>query len=417
MKKYFIFLFLILVSLLSACKSENYAFYEVEKLTKTNYKEVLGSANKDLEVDELFTNAVINFSYQTAADLLEERNGMISPLSFYIALSELAEITGENSQAEILNVLGINDLNILRNGNKNLYQKLCYENKISTLKIANSIWLNKHFEYKDPPLLQLRDYYYASSYGVDFTNSVDKKQIGKWVSDNTGGKLGEGDFDDLDELTVFVLLNTIYFYDEWLSKFDKDNNVMDSFYGVDQNVKYMHQKLDGKYYGNDEYKASSLEFKNGLRIVFAMPNDSSKFSSFINDPKKIESALNNNKFQNSEVLYYIPKFEYKSSFDLIPYANKLGIVSVFDENISNFKVLSDLRIFVSAMYQKTFIQIDEAGGKAGAYTGIVGETESMPNYATFKLNKPFVYAIYSGDYPIFIGSVINPNSNIEEEYS
>jgi len=417
MKKGLILVIFTLLVALSGCNSsyEKGAYYEVSALEKTNYKKILGSQYKDLEIDSIFSEALLNFSYKTASDLLEDRNGMYSPISYFIALAELAELTQDSTRVEILNALYINDIDILRDGNHGLYQKLSYKNDISTLSIANSIWLNKDKVYNENSLEILRDKYYASSYGVDFANAADKKSISDWVSDNTGGKLGGNDFDDLGPSIAFVLLNTIYFYDEWNSKFDKDGNEFASFAGLEENVEYMSQVLEGGYFKNDEYESSSLVFKNGLRISFVAPYDSNNFVDFVSDEIKMKESLSRNPILNYLVSYKIPKYSYKSSFDLINYAKELGINKVF--GVADFSPLSNEEIFVDAMYQKSFIEIDEEGGKAAAYTGIVGDTESVPfDMVDFHLNRPFVYAIYSGEYPLFIGTVTNPNSDKEEKY-
>lgn len=415
MKKYLIFVVIIFLSLLSACGNDyqKSAFYEVNKIEKTDYKSVLGSQYKTLDINTDFNQALLGFSYSTASELLENRNGMYSPVSFYIALSELAELTGSDTRSEVLNALKIEDIDVLRNGNQNLYKKLSYENKISTLHIANSIWLNKNEVYKDKPLEALRDKYYASSYGIDFYE--DKKLIEEWVKDHTGDKLGSGDFDDLDSDVMFLLINTIYFYDEWNSKFNKDLNYKASFAGVNQEVEYMKQEVDGYYFKNEKYESSSLDFKNGMKISFVAPFDSNKFNEIINNEDLLKESLISQSKEKQVIDYRIPKFTYKSSFDLVEYSRTLGINKVFD--IGDFTPLTDTSLFVSALYQKTFIEIDETGGKAAAYTAIIGEKSSTHDEEViFNLNRPFIYAIYSQDYPIFIGVVTNPGSNVEEVY-
>lgn len=417
MKKYLGIIIAVILLFLVGCSNKvtDKAYYEVAKLERTNYKEVLGSKDKDLVLNEEFKSALLDFSYKSAADLFEERNGMYSPLSLYIALSELVELVGGDTQAEVMNILGINNVDTFRVGNRDLYKKLSYENKISTVRIANSIWLNDSYLYEKAPLEALKDYYYASSYGVDFTKQEDKDVMTKWVNDNTGGKLGENLFDELDSDTIFVLLNTLYFYDEWVKKFDEKQNFKANFGNVGQ-VEFMSLEQSGTYYIDDEYMASYLSFKNGLKISFAMPLEEVDFLSFINNKDKLKDALTIKNEGQSLVLYQIPKFSYKSSFDLNDYIESLGAKLIFDINNSNFRPLTNVPIYISSVFQKTFIEIDEQGGKAAAVTGIVGDTESVPMYDVFRLDRPFVYAIYSDDIPLFMGVVANPNSAAEEIY-
>lgn len=419
MKKYLLLIIFALSLTLVSCtpKYSKNAYYEAEKIEKTKSKVNLGSTYSDLEINDDFKNAVINFSYKTASDLLEDRNGMISPLSYFYALSALAEITETDTRSEVLSALLIDDIETLRKGNLDLYKKLNYENEISMLSLSNSIWLNNNYEYKEEPLQKLKDYYYASSYGVDFTNSDDKSIIGKWVADRTGGKLGRGDFDDLDPLTVVVLLNVIYFFDKWDSEFEKKDNVEMEFKGLKDSVTYMTQTTAGVFKETDSYEASFLKFKNGMQISFVKPSDNNVLVEILSNPESLKEALEISGFSQS-VKYFIPKFSYKTSFGLVDYTKQIGINRAFSFDESDWTGLIDtIRLRVSDVFQKTFIEIDEEGGRAAAYTGIVGDKESaMPDFKTFKLDGPFIYAIYSGEYPLFIGVVKNPNSSLEEKY-
>ena len=415
MKKILIFIVLGFLLTLTACgnKYSKSAYFETGKMERTGTK-VKGSKHKDLSVDDNYKDAILNFSYLTASKLLADANVMYSPISFYFALSQLSEITSGDTRKEIMNALLVDDIEVLRNGYNNLYKKITYFNNDSTLAIANSIWLKKDGTYSDDPLKVLADKYYTSSYGVDFSDETTKNKIEDWISDHTGNKLGKGDFKDLDPLTFFVLLNTVYFYDEWDKRFEKKYNFQDNFASVGE-VTYMKNTIEGYYLDGPDYESSYLNFKNGMRISFILPNEGKSVMDFVSDPNKLQMAFNINTMQPFEVNYKIPKYYYKSSFNLINFAKSLGIVSVFDN--ADFSTLTDADLYVSKMFQKSFIEIDEQGGRAAAYTGIVGVEKAAPGETVdIFLNRPFIYAIYSSDYPIFIGVVNNPNNHDEFQY-
>ncbi len=340
MKRFFSVVIILVFVFIVGCSNpvSEKAFYEVANLKKTNYKEVLGSPHQDLVVPAEFSEALLDFSYKSAADLLEMRNSVYSPLSLYIALSLLVELTATDTQREVLDLLGIEDIEVLRDGNGKLYQKLSYKNQISTVQIANSIWLKEGLNFKEGPLEVLCDKYYASSYRVNFLIKDDTDLMNRWVKDNTGGLLGDGLFDEIDPLTVIVLLNTLYFHDEWVDKFEEKNNFRSTFSNLD-NVEYMTITKPGAVYLNDEYQASYLEFKNGLKIAFAMPLDENNFASFINNPQKLKESLTINYEGFSKVEYQIPKFSFKSSFELIDYIKSLGVELIFNSRKSDFSAI------------------------------------------------------------------------------
>jgi serpin B len=177
----------------------------------------------------------------------------------------------------------------------------------------------------------------------------------------------------------------------------------------------MRNSIDGYFASTDDYETGYLTFKNNMTIRFVLPKENVPLNDFIKDETKLREALNNQHLEYSTVNYKIPKFSYKSSFALINYAKTLGIVSAFSD--ADFSALTDTDLFVSKMFQKTFIEINEFGGRAGAYTAIVGDEKADSGEPVdFTLNRPFVYAIFSGEYPIFIGAVKDPNNHGEYQY-
>src|SRR5690606_1752348 len=158
-------------------------------------------------------------------------------------------------------------------------------------------------------------------------------------------------------------------------------------------VEYMNQKIKGYYFKTDDYELSYLNFKNGLRISFLKPLESNELEEFINDADKLK-LLSDSKEENAEIQYKIPKYNYKSTFRLEEFAFKMGLREIF--GIGDFSPLTNKDTSVTDIYQKTFIEIDEKGGKAGAYTSIIAKDSAIDGEpVTFALNKPFIYAIYA----------------------
>lgn len=64
------------------------------------------------------------------------------------------------------------------------------------------------------------------------------------------------------------------------------------------------------------------------------------------------------------------------------------------------------KICISNVFHKTFLQVDEAGTKAGAATAVDMTTESAALYPhSVMLNRPFLYMIADLDtgLPVFLG--------------
>jgi serine protease inhibitor len=86
----------------------------------------------------------------------------------------------------------------------------------------------------------------------------------------------------------------------------------------------------------------------------------------------------------------------------------LGVSKAFDENAADFSAITDdVRPFISAIKQETFITIDEVGVEAAAYTKVDMSVTSIiipENRIEMTLNRPFIYCVTSQNgMPLFIG--------------
>ena len=73
----------------------------------------------------------------------EGKNGVMSPLSIYLASSMLAETTANNTQAQILELLKTDTIEEVRENAKNLWLSNYQDDGQYTSVLANSIWLRE----------------------------------------------------------------------------------------------------------------------------------------------------------------------------------------------------------------------------------------------------------------------------------
>ena len=85
------------------------------------------------------------------------------------------------------------------------------------------------------------------------------------------------------------------------------------------------------------------------------------------------------------------------------------MTDAFDGKKADFTALGtsdEGNLYISNVFHKTFIQVDEAGTKAGAATAADMATESAAEYPhSVYLERPFVYMIADLDtgLPVFLG--------------
>ena len=111
--------------------------------------------------------ALADFSGKsTALALSGEDNRVYSPVSLWFALAMLAETTGGETRQQVLDALGAEDLDQLRDWADILWHAIYMDDGTATTLLGNSIWLNENVTFHQDVLEALAEHYYAGSYQV-----------------------------------------------------------------------------------------------------------------------------------------------------------------------------------------------------------------------------------------------------------
>ena len=363
-------------------------------------------------VSDDFLNSVNEFSYSTASALLSESetNSNYSPLSLYYALAMAANGAEGDTLDILLSLLGTDSLEKLNLEAGNLYRRFYSDNNIGGLKVANSMWMDDNYSFKQDFATRNAENLYASCHIVDFSSEDTAKTISDWINNNTEGTLN-AEY-SVSPQQVLALINTVYFHDEWVDKFDKNNTKEDTFYledGSEKQCDFMNSKYDTHSFSRGEnFTRSYLGLKNSGSMVFILPDEGVTVQSLLSSPESVKNIFEGGEDFSGEVVWQIPKFDFSSSFDLTDMLKDLGI----DEN-SDFSAMSDDMISLSSVIQQTNISIDEKGVEASAFTSIQYSGAMPPeDRADMILNRPFIYGITDsmGDL-IFVGVCMDPTAN------
>ncbi|MBQ9906540.1 MAG: serine protease [Oscillospiraceae bacterium] len=398
---------------------------------ETDYKTVnlmdgIKSAEiKSKPVDAAFTDSqyalTINLLKQTAQANTKNDNLMISPLSVSLALSMTANGAKDQTLTEMEKVLGgdlkIADLNAYYAD----YLNTLPNSENAQLHIANSIW------FKNDPLIKVpqeflqtnADYYKADAYKAPF-NEQTVKDINSWVNKNTHEMIPKL-LDTIPNGNVFMyLINALAFEADWASCY-KDNEIGEGEftpYGTDPvTVEMMHG--EERTYLEDEYATGFMKSYKGGGYSFAaiLPKESESItvSDYIGmmTPESLQKLLSTK--QNCKVITKMPKFKFAYDTELSEALKAAGMPTAFNEEKSDFGNLNagSGNGYISRVLHKTFIQVDEAGTKAGAVTAVEMQIKSaieVDKPKTVYLDRPFIFMIvdHQHNLPIFIGYVMNP---------
>jgi serpin B len=388
---------------------------------KTSYMNSF--SNDKISPSGNFISSLKTFSSNSASVVLSGgqsgKNSLYSPLSLYFALALASAGAKGQTQSEIQNALSMGNLSAddISTQSGILFRSVYLDNEIGRLKLANSLWLGKNVNFNKSYLDDAAKNYYASSFDVDFGSPSTAKKIGKWVSDNTGGKLGSDVTTDPKE--VMSLINTVYFYDQWVNEFDANKTASGVFHAQNGDVQcnFMNAQTEGSFVTGDGFTAAELPFKNNEAMLFILPNKGVLVNDIIENPQKLSNALDFTdalkNAKNCSITYKIPKFSFGASLDLKETLEKLGVKTAFSKNADFSNISETTPLSISDIDQSTHISIDEKGCEAAAYTQIdfVGAARIEGN-AEMILDRPFIFAIIHNDgLPVFIGTVNDPSQN------
>ena len=312
--------------------------------------------------------------------------------------------------------MGIPDARVLSEQCGNLYRTLYRDNKIGKLKIANSIWMDDDMNgepvvFKDSFVKHAAEHFYASSYSVDFAREETGKAMGEWISSNTNGTLFPTF--DTDPEQILSILNTIYFYDQWMDRFDKSKTAGDLFYlsdGSDVRCDFMNQSFSsGDFTRGEGFIRAGMGLKNAGQMVFILPDEGVSPYDLLSSPGRMRDTFEGGESSSGTVVWKIPKFSFSTRLALTDVLKSLGVSSAFSSE-ANFSNITDHIAFISDVLQETHIAIDENGVEASAFTKIDFCGAGMPEgRADMILKRPFIYGITAPNGSLlFAGVCENP---------
>lgn len=418
----------VLMSILAGCGNMSGADETkntYESLTRVKEPEKIGYEDweKKIELREEnpvsgeFIRAVNEFSYRSAAELLGGNqnvgNRNYSPLSLYYALALTAQGAGGETEAEFLELLGMEDKETLASECGRLFRRLYEDNEISRTKLADSLWMRQGQTFNKAFLETAGEDFYASLFPVDFGTEETGKAMGQWIADQTGGLIAPEIQTSAED--VLAIINTVWLYDEWGRCFQEELNTEAPFTrasGEEIICEYMNQELDSQiYYKGENYAGTSLGLKNAGSMFLILPDEGVDVRELLTE-EKLKEMFTGQEGAFGKVKLSLPKFRFGDSADMMPLLRKMGLLSAFDNTAADFSEMTDEQIFISLVKQETFVGINENGVEAAAYTLVEATGGCAPaesEICELNFDRPFLFGIISDTgVPLFLGICEDP---------
>jgi len=388
------------------------------------------------------------------------RNVVCSPISAWLPLAALANVTGPSLRAALFEaigcrgdattVVGVNaaaaDLLAGFSDGGYVPVQVSLDNGLEmtelqpggqrSLQLANSLWVHRSSEVNDGFVRVFADAYDGTTQTLDFTDPAAAATVNRWVADHTDGLIADL-LDHIDPLWAVIVASAVFFRGLWSCQFNRDHTAPRVFHAPDGDMTtpfmrfgpgipgwwdspFRPQQVDSTewmdYYGDERMQMVVLPFTTMTEnLVVLLPTEGTP-ESLLTDPGRLRAAWRQTMPTRGELS--LPRFRLEADLNLSDTLEALG-VPLFDEASSPLAdlVLDTQPVWLSRVQQRVVLDVDEKGTTAAAATygamAAGGLLERNEEPFTMVCDRPFAVALVGsarGDNPVvlFCGVVNQP---------
>lgn len=289
------------------------------------------------------------------------------------------------------------------------------------LRVANRLFGQKGRPFSPAYLSLLTDKYGAPLEQIDFKAAPEpaRKHINEWVEDHTEKRIKDLlPANSVKSDTKLVLVNALYFKADWVQKFEKTaTRDADFFVAAGSKVKAPMMNKTDHYEYAETADAQVLQMRYvGAPVAMTIVLPRAKDGLAQLEASLTPAALADwtGKLKQERVNVSLPKFKVESTFQLAETLGQLGMTDALDAGKADFSGMDGTReLFIGAVIQKTFCNVDESGTEAAAATAVMmragGAAPTAPP-KDFTADHPFLFMIRdtkTGSL-LFIGRLVKP---------
>jgi serpin B len=299
-----------------------------------------------------------------------------------------------------------------------------------TVRVANRLFGEKSYSFEQPYLSRIQGAFGAPLEQLDFKTAAEdaRGRINGWVAAQTQNRIQnlippKG----VDDQTRLVLTNAIYFLGDWATPFEKERTSAAPFStgrAEQHTVPTMRAVEPFGYAAAGGVRILQLPYENGaLAMTFVLPDA-------VDGLEALESKLTPDVLagmlkgiSTTRVIVSLPKFEIDpaSSLSLGDTLKALGMPLPFDRGRADFTGIANPanpadRLWISKVFHKAFVRVDEKGTEAAAATAVVAAPAGAAPPSTqppeFKADHPFLFLLRDtrSGLILFMGRVGDPAS-------
>ncbi|KAF8022908.1 hypothetical protein BT93_F0426 [Corymbia citriodora subsp. variegata] len=377
------------------------------------------------------TDAALALSKHLLLTRAGDSNLVFSPLSIHVVLGLIAAGSAGPTQDQLLSFLKAKSADHLHTLASQLVAVVLADGSAGggpKLSFANGVWIDRSLPLR-PSFKQVVDASYKAATNLaDFkTKAVEvTSKVNTWAKKETSGLIKEVlPAGSVDGTTRLIFANALYFKGAWNDKFNTSETKDNDFFllnGSSVQVPFMTSKNKQILKACDGFKVLGLPYEQG--------QDKRQFSMYLFLPdvrdgllalvEKIssESGFLDRHLPHKKVevgQFRIPRFKISFGFAASKDLKKLGLVLPFSTEGGLTEMVDSPEgrsLYVSSIFHKSFIEVNEEGTEAAAASAgvIMLKSLDLPEVIDFVADHPFLFLVredMTGTI-LFLGQVLNP---------
>lgn len=373
--------------------------------------------------------AAVNDFAVTHHRLMLAGNVLVSPWSIQNTLAMLAAGADGSTRTVIQKAFFLGEDENARNASFRELQRVLTTKPGSDIPMeirsSNRLFVEKRLQLVPRWQTLMREAFQAEAGSANFKGDAagERTSINRWVAEQTNGKIPEIiPSGALDEQTLLVLVNALYFDMPWDEQFTKELTMQQPFWldaSHAKTIPLMFKQHAQRYARKEGFQIVTLPYAGGLfQFVLFVPDAVDGLAAL---EKQLTGVLLTecSRLSRTEVRVSMPRLKLVPPvLSLNQTLTAMGAGDMFAVGRANFSRMivdaDEVQPYVSAVFHRTFIEMDEDGTKAAsASAGVIRPKNGVPReipHQVVKADRPFLFMIQHVETGacLFLGRVNDP---------
>jgi len=312
---------------------------------------------------------------------------------------------------------------------RNMRQSLETGAGAGEMSFANALWSQEGAPLQTDFASLVSRYYGAPVNLVDFRRDPDavRGAINRWIADATRERIRElipqGGIGPDARL---ILANAVFFEGAWDEPFDEDDTQDAPFHleaGGTVDARLMYEQRSVWYFEDDDLQTVALPYRgHEFSMVLTLPKRRDGLAD-LEARLGAQTQDRSGRMEHRSVKLHVPRFTISwGTADVKDALSAMGMTTAFDQRRADFSGINGRQppdteaLFISSVFHRAFIEVDEEGTEAAAATAVemvrclAMEPSRPPAIPVFRADHPFLFTIRhdASGATLFMGRVSDP---------